>query len=311
MAFLSAVPLRCMGTSLASAVDTRSNHRTLLMASARAEAMKNRIRTGAGVLGAAIALTLARTPTSADASPSPSPVLVQAAVQISTPSTSKISSNRGVFVAQTSLHDLTTVTESQPATAASTATGVQESKYDEGEFALSVRLCTACVIGVLMGGMSLKMREVVITSLTSCLATIYTVVPPGLESAAIASIAPSVVAPFFVGAGSLLFSLGYYALQKPASLKPSSSSLRRRLAVNAGLFASAAGAGSACPTGQALPAVAFYLLAMALCRDRTRRSSRKNLPRQPRRRTAPVPVREMVAYSPTSTTSPRDRKSVV
>lgn len=297
------------------------------MAASRAEALKNRIKTGAGCVAAAIALTLARTPTSTAAA------LPTAQVEISSiattaeissiPSIPSSSSSHAILVAKTSLQDLTQSTSTDNANTPDSSvqasisisrSAAAQAKYDEGEFALSVRLCTACAIGVLMGGMSMKMREVVITSLTACLSTIYAIVPPGLESAAIATMAPSVIAPFAVGFGSLLFSVGYYAIQKPSALRKKSSGLRRRLAINSGIFASAAGAGSACATGQALPAVAFYLIAMALTRDKTRRKHENTQYTQYRSNSFPnspqihrrslhnglAPVREMAGYSAAS-----------
>jgi len=89
------------------------------MAASRAEALKNRIKTGAGCVAAAIALTLARTPTSTAAA------LPTAQVEISSiattaeissiPSIPSSSSSHAILVAKTSLQDLTQSTSTDNA----------------------------------------------------------------------------------------------------------------------------------------------------------------------------------------------------
>jgi len=291
MAFISATPPLRSIVLPSSTGNKLYSTRAFRMGAARGESLKNGIRTGAGVLGAVLALTLPRNPILAATPPLQSQITAQ-----SFTTTSPSMSSRAVLVVRTSPNDITS-TQSPSSKQVHASPAI----LTDDEFLLSIRLCAACAIGVYIASMASNLREVMVTLLASCISTIYSL-------AAIANIAPSFYAPFLFGFGSLLFSFVYYAMQTPVGFY--STRLRRRLLSKSGFIASAAGAGSACATGQALLAVVFYLLAleMSKSRDRTRRKYRINTTifsrRNSRGKNEMVPVHAMVnrfhTSSPTS-----------
>lgn len=252
------------------------------------DGIKRRLRTGFGALTAAIALSLTRVPgaITPDSSPSHPPVALATAFNTSTKSTSFAT----VLVARQSLQDLCDEQQSSKTTEqANSITSIGTSSINEmmsnedGEFALSVRLCTACALGVLMGSemgaaaLALGMRALVVISLTSCLATIYALLPPGTDTTFLVQVVPPFVAPFVASAVALVGLLLFSMLQPRITRRRLRRQRLTRSAKTSGVVASAAGAGAACAAGQALPAVMFYLIALAICRSAP-------LPRSRRRR---------------------------
>lgn len=266
MAFVAAISLRPSIVSRTQAAHKSYSSRALRMTVARGETLKNCIRTGTVIVGTVIAINLGRTPTFAASTPPAQFRLTPQSLSLSPSSPS--TSYRAILVSKTIITDATSIQSTDD-----TQTHISHAStaiLTDAEFTLSIRLCAACTVAVYIVAMSSNLREVAVASVASCFSTVYSLVRAGLESTAIATIAPSLYTPFFVGFGSLLFSLVYFAVQSLVAFN--SARLRRRLISKSGLIASAAGASSACATGQALPAIAFYLLALAMCkiRDRTR-----------------------------------------
>ncbi len=236
--------------------------------------VKLRLNSGLGALSAAIALSLTRIPGVVTPDFAPTSTSVALAERVTTKSnTLQPSSLATVLVARQSLQDLGDAPK--PSASEHTITNNDLLPNEDGEFALSVRLCTACALGVLMGSemgataLALGMRALVVISLTSCLGTIYALLPPGAETTFLVQVVPPFAAPFVASAISLLGLLLFNMVQSRLSRRYLLARRQRltRSAMTCGVVASAAGTGAACAAGQALPAVMFYLIALAICRS--------------------------------------------
>lgn len=263
------------------------------------------LRTGVSVLSAAVALTI-----TSPSRPNDVAVSIPPAIAL-TANTTTISTNEAtdanvaqkgapVYVAAgRSIHDLTPDYDS-PVPAASGLIAAA----DEGEFALSVRLLTACALGMLAGtetgavALGLGIRGLMATSLSACLASIYMLLPAGAETASIARVVPPSCTALAAVAVSLTACIIYATLQQHRPLLRRRRLLRSAMA--AAVVSAAAGAGAACAAGQALPAALLYLFAIGVCRSvpipvtrrtRLQRSSSLSPPPSPQPNTAKLVAR--------------------
>ena len=134
---------------------------------------------------------------------------------------------------------------------------------DENEFALSIRLVTAVVLGALVGMeprtplLNLGVRSLTLTSLTAALVTTIAAVPVGGATTSAVLAAPSGALVAIAGITASLFTL---LLCRRA--------LSSRNAWNgAAVVGLSATIGAACAAGQALSAAVAYLLALAVVRS--------------------------------------------
>lgn len=178
--------------------------------------------------------------------------------------------DRSVLLAAPSLQDM--------GSAASAAR--EQQLVDDGEFALSVRLVTAVVVGALVGMepgapvLGLGVRAVTLTSLSAALATVCASVPAGYSSAAFAQAIPSALAPVAAAAGAVA------VLGLLACISPNRPPSRSRALRTAAVVALTAALGAAAAAGQPLGAASAYLAALTVLRSvPIRKRSRRRRPR--------------------------------
>lgn len=247
-----------------------------------------RLRSGAAALYAAIALSLApnRPPIGSHTPPAHAPVAMADNSSISgTMFTDSLPRAAAVALSSRSINELGTPPVAVPDDLLDPP---RASFVDEGEFALSVRLVTAVVLGALMGGepgaatLSLGVRALTVVSIVSALVTVYTLLPPGAETTALVRVMPPAAVPLVAAAVAVVALGAFVLLAPPAPIARRRRSSRTR-AMTASVVAAAAAAGAACAAGQALPAGACYLTALALCRSASHPSRRRMVRAQARR----------------------------
>lgn len=220
------------------------------------------LRPGAAAVAAAIALVFSpgtRLPLPATVSPP--------AVTLSAESMSRYMPCAGTHVSVKSIHDFNMHGVHRD----TYDQNVQEDRvqsalhHDEHEFALSIRLVTAVVLGALIGmerrapSLNLGIRSVTITSLSAALLTITSLVPAGgaTTSAVLAAPPAPLVAAIGVMAAAIVLVL----------FKPSRNELPRRVFKVSAVVGLAATIGAACASGQTLCAAFAYLAALAVLRS--------------------------------------------